>query len=122
MTDDRRRTGASPQRPGDGPIPSFDLYGVLDVRPEATQQEIREAVASMDRRLQTATARQRGGSTARQKRFNIARHWLLDLNAAALRRAEPARGRRGRRGGPTGGVRGGSGDRGEGLASWLSRP
>ena len=32
----------------------------------------------MDRRLQTAAARDRGGATARQKRFNIARHWLTD--------------------------------------------
>jgi cyclophilin family peptidyl-prolyl cis-trans isomerase/curved DNA-binding protein CbpA len=93
MTDDRRRSGSTQPRPsggqGDGPIPTFDLYAVLNVRPEATQEEVREAVAIMDRRLQTATARDRGGSTARQKRFNIARHWLLD--PARRRRYDTAR-------------------------------
>ena len=123
MTDDRSRTGASPQRPGDGPIPSFDLYGVLDVRPEATQQEIREAVASMDRRLQTATARQRGGSTARQKRFNIARHWLLDPERRRRYDADVARRAAGGAAAVrTGGVRGGSATRASGATSWLSRP
>jgi cyclophilin family peptidyl-prolyl cis-trans isomerase len=82
MTDDRRRSGASQSRPsggqGDGPIPTFDLYAVLNVRPEATQEEIREAAELMDRRLQTATARERGGSTARLKRYHVARYWLLD--------------------------------------------
>ncbi|HEY7130987.1 MAG TPA: peptidylprolyl isomerase [Candidatus Limnocylindrales bacterium] len=93
MTDDRRRSGSTQPRPsggqGDGPIPTFDLYAVLNVRPGATQEEIREAVALMDRRLQTAAARDRGGSTARQKRFNVARHWLLD--PARRRRYDTAR-------------------------------
>ena len=65
MTDDRRRpgsTGAKKGGPSD-PVPTFDLYAVLNVRPDATAQEIREAVATMDGRLRTAAARQRGGST-----------------------------------------------------------
>ena len=123
MTDDRRRAGAPSKAAGDGPIPSFDLYGVLDVRPEATQQEIREAVVSMDRRLQTAAARQRGGSTARQKRFNIARHWLLYPERRRRYDADVARRAAGGAAAVrAGGVRGGSATRGTGPASWLSRP
>jgi cyclophilin family peptidyl-prolyl cis-trans isomerase len=127
MTDDRHGQGpgaGSSRSSGQaaGPIPSFDLYAVLGVRPDATHQEIREAVAGMDRRLQTATARQRGGATARQKRFNIARYWLLDparrraYDAELARRASAAGRVRGGR------VRGGSATRGSGAGSWLSRP
>ena len=81
MTDDRRRRGSRRGRPSGsepGPVPGFDLYRVLGVRPDATHQEIIEAVAAMDGRLRTAAARDRGGATARLKRLNIARHWLTD--------------------------------------------
>src|SRR3954468_11503280 len=94
MTDDRRRPGsAGPKKggPTDGPVPTFDLYAVLNVRPDATAQEIREAVATMDGRLQTATARHRGGSPARQKRFHTARHRLLDGDRRRRYDAERAR-------------------------------
>ena len=117
MTDDRRRTT------GDGPIPTFDLYAMLGVRPGATQQEIREAVAAMDRRLQTATARQRGGSTARQKRFNVARYWLLDTERRRRYDAEVARRASGAAAGRVrGSVGGGSATRGSGPSSWLTKP
>jgi cyclophilin family peptidyl-prolyl cis-trans isomerase len=116
MTDDRRRTS------GDGPIPTFDLYATLGVRPGATQEEVREAAAAMDRRVQAAAARQRGGSTARQKRLNIARHWLL--NPDRRRRYDTEVARRAA-GASTGRVRGtvgaGSATR-SGPASWLTRP
>ena len=117
MTDDRRRTS------GDGPIPTFDLYATLGVRPDATQEEIREAAAAMDRRVQTAAARQRGGSTARQKRVNVARHWLL---APDRRRRYDAEVARRASGGSAARVRGtvgaGSATRDSGPASWLTRP
>jgi cyclophilin family peptidyl-prolyl cis-trans isomerase len=70
----RRAAGAAPPRP----LPTFDLYRTLGVRSDATHQEIVEAAEAMDRRLRTANARDRGGSTARQKRFNVARYWLTD--------------------------------------------
>src|SRR6478672_9446594 len=123
MTDDRRRpgsTGATKGGPSDGPVPTFDLYAVLNVRPDATAQEIREAVATMDGRLQTATARQRGGSTARQKRFNIARHWLLDGDRRRRYDAERARAATAVQ---TGRVRAGSATRGGSSgSSWLRNP
>ena len=72
----------------------------------------------MDGRLQTATARQRGGSTARQKRFNIARHWLLDGDRRRRYDAE----RRGGHAVQTGGVRGGSATRGSSGSGWLRNP
>jgi cyclophilin family peptidyl-prolyl cis-trans isomerase len=126
MTDDRRRPGSAGAKqggPSDGPVPTFDLYAVLNVRPDATAQEIREAVATMDGRLQTAAARQRGGSTARQKRFNIARHWLLDPERRRRYDADVARRTAGGAAAVrTGGVRGGSATRGSGPTSWLSRP
>ncbi len=126
MTDDRRRPGTTPNRSGGGagPIPTFDLYAVLAVRPEATHQEIVEAVAIMDGRLQTAAARQRGGATARQKRVNVARYWLLD---AERRRTYDAARTRAASGAPTGrvssrGVRGGSATRASGPGSWPRNP
>jgi peptidyl-prolyl cis-trans isomerase B (cyclophilin B) len=73
-----RGGGRRPQPAVSGPIPSFDLYRVLNVRPDATHQEIVEAIAALDGRLRTAAARDRGGATARQKRLNVARHWLAD--------------------------------------------
>jgi len=84
-----RRSTRRPGRtaPDPGPVPGFDLYRVLGVRPDATHQEIVEAVAAMDGRLRTAAARERGGATARLKRLNIARHWLTD---PARRRAYDA--------------------------------
>ncbi len=109
MTDDRRRSGSTPNRSGGkgyGPIPTFDLYGVLAVRPDATHQEIVEAVAVMDRRLQTASARQRGGATARQKRLNVARYWLLDADRRRTYDGAVARGATGA-GAATGKVSGG---------------
>ena len=123
MTDDRRRAGGSAKRPADASIPTFDLYAVLGIRPDATHQEVREAVASMDRRLQTAAARQRGGSTARQKRFNVARHWLLHPERRRRYDAEVAR-RASGGAAAVGGtrVRGGTASRTSGPASWLSRP
>jgi hypothetical protein len=122
MTDDRRRPGSAGAKQGgsaDGPVPTFDLYAVLNVRPEATAQEIREAVATMDGRLQTATARQRGGSTARQKRFNIARHWLLGGDRRRRYDAERARAASAVQ---AGGVRGGSATRGSSGSGWLRNP
>jgi len=122
MTDDRRRpgsTGATKGGPSDGPVPTFDLYAVLNVRPDATAQEIREAVATMDGRLQTAAARQRGGSTARQKRFNIARHWLLDGDRRRRYDAERARAATAV---TTGRVRAGSATRGSSGSGWLRNP
>ena len=121
MTDDRRRpgsTGAKKGGPSD-PVPTFDLYAVLNVRPDATAQEIREAVATMDGRLQTAAARQRGGSTARQKRFNIARHWLLDGDRRRRYDAERARAATAV---ATGRVRAGSATRGSSGSGWLRNP
>jgi peptidyl-prolyl cis-trans isomerase B (cyclophilin B) len=127
MTDDRRRPGSGGTRSGgttDGPVPTFDLYAALNVRPGATQQEIREAVAIMDRRLQTATSRQRGGSTARQKRFNIARHWLLDPERRRRYDAERTRAANAPATARVGGkVRAGSTSRGaSGPAGWLRNP
>ena len=79
MTGNRGRGGSS-RRPqaAFGPVPRFDLYRVLGVRPDATHQEIVEAIAALEGRLRTAAARDRGGATARQKRLNVARHWLTD--------------------------------------------
>ncbi|HET9615397.1 MAG TPA: peptidylprolyl isomerase [Candidatus Limnocylindrales bacterium] len=115
------------------PLPAFDLYRVIGVRPDATQQEITEAAAAMESRLRTAASRDRGGSTARLKRFNIARHWLADPErrraydravargdaGAGAGAAAPARVRGGRVGSgpatrrsPTSG----------GASSWLNRP
>jgi cyclophilin family peptidyl-prolyl cis-trans isomerase len=122
MTDDRRRPGSAGAKqggPSDGPVPTFDLYAVLNVRPDATAQEIREAVATMDGRLQTAAARQRGGSTARQKRFNIARHWLLDGDRRRRYDAERARAATAVQ---TGRVRAGSATRGSSGSGWLRNP
>ncbi len=73
-----RGEGRRGQPGASGPIPSFDLYRVLGVRPDATHQEIVEAIAALDGRLRTAASRERGGATARQKRLNVARHWLAD--------------------------------------------
>jgi cyclophilin family peptidyl-prolyl cis-trans isomerase len=89
VTGARRPTRSRQGRSGPPrePIPSFDLYRVLGVRRDATHQEIVEAAASMEGRLRTATARDRGGATARLKRFNVARHWLAD---PARRRAYDA--------------------------------
>jgi cyclophilin family peptidyl-prolyl cis-trans isomerase len=123
----RRSAGAAPPRP----VPTFDLYRTLGVRPDATHQEIVEAAEAMDRRLRTATARDRGGSTARQKRFNVARYWLTDASRRRTYDASVASA------GTTGaGARGGSAVRVRGRvgagpatrrgaptsASWLSRP
>jgi cyclophilin family peptidyl-prolyl cis-trans isomerase len=122
MTDDRRRpgsTGAKKGGPSDGPVPTFDLYAVLNVRPDATAQEIREAVATMDGRLHAAAARQRGGSTARQKRFNIARHWLLDGDRRRRYDAERARAATAV---TSGRVQAGSATRGSSGTGWLRNP
>ena len=124
MTDSRRRgTGGRPSGSGTvGPIPAFDLYAVVGVRPEATHQEIVEAIAALDQRLRTAAARDRPGATARLKRLNVARHWLTD---GARRRAYDAA-VAGGSAGAAGRVRGarvgaGSATRGSG-GSLLSRP
>jgi cyclophilin family peptidyl-prolyl cis-trans isomerase len=124
MTDSRRRgTGGRPGGGGtDGPIPAFDLYAVVGVRPEATHQEIVEAIAALDQRLRTAAARDRPGATARLKRLNVARHWLTD---GARRRAYDAA-VAGGSAGAAGRVRGarvgaGSATRGSG-GSLLNRP
>src|SRR5207342_2887464 len=128
MTDDRRRSGSTPNRSGGkgyGPIPTFDLYGVLAARPDATHQELVEAVAAMDRRLQTAAARQRGGATARQKRLNVARYWLLDADRRRTYDAAVARGAAGAGAGTgkvsSGRVRGGSAAR-QSAGGWWRNP
>jgi cyclophilin family peptidyl-prolyl cis-trans isomerase len=124
MTDSRRRGPGG--RPGggatDGPIPAFDLYAVVGVRPEATHQEIVEAIAALDQRLRTAAARDRPGATARLKRLNVARHWLTDGARRRAYDAAVAGGAAGAAGRVRGGrVGAGSATRGSG-SSWLSRP
>lgn len=124
MTDSRRRgTGGRPG-PGatDGPVPAFDLYAVVGVRPEATHQEIVEAIAALDQRLRTAAARDRPGATARLKRLNVARHWLTDGARRKAYDAAVAGGSAGAAGRVRGGrVGAGSATRGSG-GSLLSRP
>ena len=124
MTDSRRRgTAGRPAAGGtDGPIPAFDLYAVVGVRPEATHQEIVEAIAALDQRLRTAAARDRPGATARLKRLNVARHWLTDGARRRAYDAAVAGGSAGAAGRVRGGrVGAGSATRGSG-GSLLSRP
>ena len=125
-------TRSGPRRPAapSGPIPSFDLYRVLNVRPDSTHQEIVEAIAALDGRLRTAAARERGGATARQKRLNVARHWLADPGRRRAYDLAVARGEGGSAGSPVAPLRGAR--IGAGAAtrrrpttssdSWLSRP
>ena len=133
MTDDRgrgrggRSQQRGPNRPGgptDGPIPAFDLYAVVGVRPDATRQEIVEAIAALDRRLRTAAAKDRPGATARLKRLNVARHWLTDSARRRTYDAAIAGGAAGAAGRVRGRVGAGSATRrsgGTGPGAWLSR-